>query len=561
MSSDLFSGKALREIRQGVRRWQQQTLKGRLSPEHSESGIPIELVYTPEDVADINYFADLGLPGEAPFVRGIYPDMYRGRLFTVRQIAGFGTPEDCNKRIKFLLDHGATGVNIVFDLPTVRGYDSDDPRAEGNCGQCGVSIDSVRDLEALFDEIPIDKISVSLVTHLPSVTVALLAMYTVMAERRGISLADLAGTTQNDFLMETTIGSAPEILPPQHSFRLQCDVVEFCSRNLPRWNSISFNGYNLREAGSDAVTEVGVAIANARATATELNRRGLPIDSFAPRLSFFWDLCDDFFEEIAKCRASRFVWYKVVNEELGAQELRSMWMRFHVQTSGISLTMVEPFNNIARSAFQGLAAVLGGAQSVHIDSYDEAYSAPTEEAALLSVRTQQIIQTETGVVNTVDPLAGSYFVEYLTREMATRIMECMHNIDTRGGIVAAVTSGWLHREISDYAYRQQKALRNCQRKKVGLNYCPSDESKKPQITVFTYPETERKQKEKLVRLRQERDEKRLRAALKRLRKACDSGENVMPCAIEAARAEATLGEIEQVFREHFGLWQSPLTAF
>jgi len=554
----IFSSEALDQIKGCLATWKKQTLKQNIPPATTESGVPIELVYTPVDIGEMDYLEDVGLPGEAPFVRGIYPNMYRGRLFTIRQLAGFGSPEDCNKRIRYLLEHGATGVNIVFDLPTIRGYDSDDSRAEGNVGQCGVSIDSLRDIEALFENVPIDKISVSLVTHLPSVTVAILAMYLAMAEKRGIPFTDLAGTTQNDFLMETTIGSAPEIIPPRHSFRLQCDVVEFCSKNLPRWNSISYNGYNLREAGTDAVAEVAIAIANAKATAKELLRRGLDIDSFAPRLSFFWDLCDDFFEEIAKCRASRYVWQKIAREELGARNPRSMWMRFHVQTSGISLTRVEPFNNIARAAIQGLAAVLGGAQSLHIDSYDEAYSAPTEEAALVSLRTQQIIQVETGVVNTVDPLGGSYYVEYLTRELAARIQEYIQKIENEGGIVRAVETGWLHREIADFAYTQQRALENGQKRKVGLNYYPSKEVGKTEIAVFTYPETEKRQKEKLAKLKQERDGELVKRALRRLEEACASGENVMPYAVEAAKAEATLGEITQVFRDHFGLWQFPL---
>ncbi|MCL4515222.1 MAG: methylmalonyl-CoA mutase family protein [Firmicutes bacterium] len=525
---------------------------------YTESGIPVKLLYAPEDIAGYDYEKEIGFPGKPPFVRGVYPNMYRGRLFTVRQLAGFGAPEDCNERIKFLLRHGATGVNIVFDLPTVRGYDSDSPEAEGNVGACGVAIDSLEDMERLFQDVPIDQVSASVVTHLPSTTVVLMAMYMVMAENRGISFDKLSGTNQNDFIMETTVGSGPEILPPQASFRLQCDAIEFATKNLPRWNPVSYNGYNLREAGTNAVQEVAVAIANAIATAEELIRRGLPVDSFARRMSFFWDLCNDFFEEIAKCRASRKVFHEVMKERFHAQDERSCHMRFHVQTAGITLTAVEPFNNVARSAIQGLAAIFGGAQSLHIDSYDEAYSAPTEQAALISLRTQQILQVETNVVNTVDPLAGSYFVEYLTMEMARRIRDYVAEIEKRGGLVACVESGWLHREISNYAYQQQKAIESGERKIVGVNYLKADHAHSGEIEVFRYPDTEERQKAKLRALRERRDGKRLAEAMISLRTGCKTNENIMPHVMEAVRANATLGEIEKVFREEFGLWQFPL---
>ncbi|GAW92960.1 acyl-CoA mutase large subunit family protein [Calderihabitans maritimus] len=556
----LFNEKALELIKKEMVRWENEILKDKGGDEDyfTESGIPIKLLYTPVDISELDYLQDIGFSGDEPYVRGVYPNMYRGRLFTVRQLAGFGGPEDCNKRIKFLLDHGATGVNIVFDLPTIRGYNSSDPEAEGNVGQCGVAIDSLEDMEALFDGVPVDEISVSLVTHLPSVSVALLAMYVVMAEKRGIPLEKLAGTTQNDFLMETTIGSAPEILPPRHSFRFQCDVVEYAARNLPRWNSISYNGYNLREAGTNAVQEVAIAIANAIATAEELVRRGLPVDSFARRMSFFWDLCNDFFEEIAKCRASRRVFYKVMKERFKAQNPRSLLMRFHVQTAGITLTKVEPLNNIARSAIQALAAILGGAQSLHVDSFDEAYSAPTEEAALVSLRTQQILQTETNIVNTVDPLAGSYYVEYLTNEMEKRIFEYIEEIERRGGIVAVTESGWLHREISNYAYEQQKAIETGKKKIVGVNYMRS-EQQEPEIEVFRYPETEQKQKAKLEALMKKRDNAKVKECLEVVREKLKTQENIMPYVIEAVKVNATLGEIEEVFRQEFGLWQFPLT--
>jgi methylmalonyl-CoA mutase N-terminal domain/subunit len=493
----LFRKEVIKKIKLCERRWEEEYLRpeGKESEEPylTSSGIPIKPLYSPADIEEFDYRRDLGFPGTEPFTRGIYPTMYRGRP------SGFGGPEDCNNRLKFLLKQGASGINIVFDLPTIRGYDSEDPEAEGNVGQCGVTIDSIEDMHTLFAGIPIDTISVSLVTHLPSVTTILLAMYLVMAEERGIRWEKLAGTSQNDFLMETTIGSAPEIMPPQDSFRLQCDVIEFVTGRLPRWNPISYNGYNLREAGTNAVQEVAVAISNAIHTIEELRKRGLDVDAFAPRLSFFWDLCNDFFEEIAKCRASRRVWYKIMKEHFGAKNQRSMWMRFHVQTSGVSLTAIEPLNNIARSTIQGLAGVLGGAQSLHIDSYDEAYSVPTEMAALVSLRTQQIIQAETNVTNVVDPLGGSYYMENLTDQMEQRIYEYMEKIKSSGGLIKAVDTGWLHREIADQAYEYQKATEDATSKIVGVNYYPSDEVQRP-IEVFKYPNTEEKQRAKLKEL-------------------------------------------------------------
>ncbi len=556
----LFNPKAINQIQGATEKWQKETLrdKGGNETYETESGIPIKLLYTPETQAECDYLGEIGYPGEAPYVRGVYPNMYRGRLFTVRQLAGFGAPEDCNERIKFLLKHGATGVNIVFDLPTVRGYDSDDPEAEGNVGACGVAIDSLQDMERLFRGVPIDRISASVVTHLPSTTVVLLSMYMAMAEKRGIPFEKLSGTNQNDFIMETAVGSGPEIIPPQHSFRLQCDAIEYAAKFLPRWNPVSYNGYNLREAGTNAVQEVAVGIANAIATAEELIRRGLPVDSFARRMSFFWDLCNDFFEEIAKCRASRKVFYEVMKSRFAAQDERSCLMRFHVQTAGITLSKVEPLNNIARSAIQALAAILGGAQSLHVDSYDEAYSAPTEQAALISLRTQQILQNETNVTNTVDPLAGSYYVEDLTTEMSRRITDYIEQIEKRGGLVKCVESGWLHREISNYAYQQQKDIESGKRKIVGVNHMKSENVSEGQIEVFRYPETEKRQQEKLSELRKNRDNERLADCLRTLAAKCNSSENIMPYVMAAVKADATLGEIEEVFRQEFGLWQFPL---
>lgn len=558
----LFSDESIKTMEESYQYWFNNSL--READRESEgtcfthSGIPVKLLFTPADIKEFDYQEDLGFSGEEPFVRGVYPNMYRGRLFTVRQLAGLGAPEDCNLRIKYLLAHGATGVNILFDLPTIRGYNSDDPEAEGNVGACGAAVDSIWDIDAFFKDIDLGEVSTSIVTHLPSTSVVIPGMYFAVAEQRGIPLTNVAGTCQNDFIMETCVGSAPEILPPATSFRLQCDVVEWICKNVPRWNPISYNGYNLREAGTDAVQEVAIAISNFIATAEELISRGMSIDDFAPRVSFFWDIHNDFFEEIAKCRASRKVWHKLLKERFGAKNKKSLLMRYHVQTAGVTLPATEPYNNIARSAIQGLAAVFGGCQSLHIDSYDEAYSAPTEEAALVSLRSQQIIQVETGIVNTVDPLAGSYYVEYLTNEMVNRIEAYIKKIEDMGGLVAAVESGWLHREISSYNMKYQKAIETGEYKVVGVNYMRAEESAAADIDVFEYPETYSRQKAKLDRLRAERDEEKVKECMDILREKCHSDENLYPYTIEAVKNLVTLGEIEELFREEFGLWSFPL---
>ena len=525
----------------------------------THSKIPVKLQYTPADIQNMDYLHDIGFSGRAPYVRGVYPNMYRGRLFTVRQLAGLGAPEDCNKRIKYLLKHGATGISILFDLPTIRGYNSDDPKAEGHVGACGAAVDSIKDMDAFFKDIDQSKVSTSIVTHLPSTSIVIPGMYFAIAEQRGALLKDVAGTCQNDFIMETCVGSGPETLPPAASFRLQCDVVEWICKNAPRWNPISYNGYNLREAGTDAVLEVAIALSNAIATAEELIERGMDIDDFAPRMSFFWDLHNDFFEEVAKCRASRKVFYKIMKNRFKAKNKKSMLMRFHVQTAGVTLPAIEPYNNIARSAIQGLAAVLGGCQSLHIDSFDEAYSAPTEEAALISLRTQQIIQAETGVVNTADPLAGSYYVESLTYQMAEQIEAKIQEIEDMGGLVKAVESGWLHRLISTYNFKHQKAIESGEYKLVGVNYMAAENKEGSRdIEVFEYPETASRQKAKLEKLRQERDAAKVESCLNILREKCHSKENLYPYTIDAVKNFVTLGEIEEVFREEFGLWAFPL---
>jgi methylmalonyl-CoA mutase N-terminal domain/subunit len=558
----LFSVEHVQQIKDNYQDWFNNSLRDTDRETEGKyfthSGIPIKLIHTPADVEQINYLEDIGFSGHPPYLRGVYPNMYRGRLFTVRQLAGLGAPEDCNERVCYLLDHGATGISILFDLPTVRGYNSDDPEAEGNVGACGAAVDCIWDMDAFFKDIDLGTASTNIVTHLPSTSLVIPAMYFAVAEHRGTPWTDVAGTCQNDFIMETCVGSAPEILPPKASFRMQCDVIEWICKNIPRWNPVSYNGYNLREAGTNAIGEVAVAIANAVATAEELIRRGMNIDDFAPRMSFFWDLHNDFFEEIAKCRASRKVWYKLMKERFGAKKAKSMLMRFHVQTAGVTLPATEPLNNVARSTLQGMAAVLGGCQSLHIDSYDEAYSAPTEEAALISLRTQQIIQAESGVCSTVDPLAGSYYVEYLTDQMCRRIFDYIKKIEDMGGLVKAVEDGWLHREISNYNLEYQKKIESGEIKIVGVNYQTSKETETAPIEVYEYPETFTRQKTKLDKLRKERSAQKVKESLEILRDKCHSEENLMPYCLDAVKNLVTLGEIEELFREEFGLWAFPL---
>lgn len=520
------------------------------------SGIPVAPLYTPADIADTDYLRDLGFPGKEPYTRGVYPTMYRGRVWTVRQLAGYGTPEETNRRTRLLLEQGATGVNLVFDYPTLRGYDSDEPMAEADAGCGGVAIDSVHDMEAVFEDIPIEKVSVSLVTCNPSIAISLLGMYFAAAEKRGLSLSSLSGTTQNDFLMETAITNAPQVIPPKYAFKLSCDIVEFCTKHAPKWNPVSYTGYNYREAGVTAIQEVAFVLSNAIAYSEEMVRRGWQVDSFAPRLSFFFSAHNDFFEEIAKYRAARRLWYKIMKDRFKAENPRSYTLRFHVQTAGVSLTAQQPLNNISRAAYQGLAAVLGGAQSVHVDAYDEALCIPTEQAALVALRTQQILQFETNVVNTIDPLGGSYYVEYLTNEMERRVSEYMARIETMGGIVLATERGWLHKEIANSAHEYQAALESGELKMVGVNCFRMKEE--PPIEIFRISGTVEKQQAKLERLRKERNEAWTRACLDKLRQKCHSGENLMPLVLEAVKAEATLGEITNVFRQEFGAWKMPL---
>ncbi len=535
----------------------ENALGGSLSQDYrTTSGIPVKAFYTPADVAGLDAVQDLGLPGQPPYTRGVHRDMYRGRLWTIRQLAGFGTPEETNGRFRMLLDQGATGINCVFDFVTNRGFSSDHPLAEGDVGQGGVAIDCLDDMRRLFDGIPIEDVSVSLVLSNPVGAGAIFAAFLAMAQERGIPWDKLRGTLQNDFLMETVVLTAPNILEPAFSLKLSVDVVEFCTEHLPQWNPISFAGYNYREAGADAVQEAALVIAHALAVAQEMVRRGHPIDSFAPRLSSFFTADNDLFEEVAKYRAARRVYHRLFQERFKPQDPRSSRLRFHVQTSGSALTAQQPLNNVTRAAYHALAAVLGGAQSLHVSAYDEALCLPSEAAALTALRTQQVLVHETGVTRTADPLAGSYYVEQLTNEVEQRILAYLKQMDDLGGLVRAVESGWVHRELMGTSYDRELATTSGERKVVGVN-CFTDDVPL-EIELFRFPSALEQQRATLERLRAERDKGQTEAALERLRQAVLADENTMPHLVAAVRAGASVGECCDVFRALHGGWHQPL---
>ncbi|MGD9279803.1 MAG: methylmalonyl-CoA mutase family protein [Desulfobacterales bacterium] len=525
--------------------------------EQSASGIPIKSLYTPEDISDLDYHRQIGFPGKEPFVRGVYPSMYRGRSWTIRQLAGFGPAEETNRRYKFLLEQGATGINGVFDYPTLRGFDSTDPVARADAGRGGVAIDTLADMQMLFDGIPIETISTSLVTCQPICNISVQSMYFAHAQLSNIPLDRLAGTSQNDFLMETAVTVAPEVLPPSCSFKLSCDAIEYCSRHVPRWNPVSFSGYNYRESGCTAIQEIAFVISNAVASCEELLRRGLEIDRFAPRLSFFLSAHNDFFEEIAKYRAARRIWCRIMKERFAAQNPNSLKFRYHVQTAGVALTAQQPLNNIARAAYHGLAAVLGGAQSLHIDGYDEALCTPTELSALTALRTNQILQLETGVTRTIDPLGGSYFVESLTNQLEERILELLEEIEQMGGVVRAVETGWIHKAISDAAYEYQQAIESGKMPIVGLNCQQVAEEKLP-MDLFEVPETLRIQEEKLERIKKERNSDQARRALDAIVHCCHEDGNLMEVIVDSVKSYVTLGEISRTLKDCYGTWNMPL---
>ena len=558
----LYNSEALETLRHDFDRWKNTEVPEkdrkawRVTP-HTIIGsdIPRELLYTPLSIPDFDYAEDLGNSGVQPFTRGIHANMYRGRDFTMRQLTGFGQAEDTNQRIKFMLDHGASGLNIVFDLPTIQMYDSTNPVSRGQVGMCGVAIDSVEDMDLLFKDIPLDKVTVSIVTHYPSNTAILFPMYLALAERRGIPWDTLRGSVQNDTTLEEAVRSGLEYIPPRDCFRLQCDNIEFIRQNVPKWDPITYNGYNLREFGASGVTEMAVAIANGIETIEEILRRGHDADWVAPRLAFFWSVASDFFEEVARLRAVRRLWHKIIKYRFNGKNARSMWMRYHVQTSGVSLARQEPMNNVVRAAYHALSAVLGGAQSLHVDSYDEAYAAPSEEAALLSLRTQQVIEAETGVTEVVDPLGGSFYVEALTDDIEARVLDELDKIERLGGYVASIESGWLQGRIADYFSREQSRIERGEIKLVGVNYHKAS-SEAPPISVFRYPkDVEEKQKARLVKLKKTRDNEKVNSALTALLEACKRGGNIVPYTLACARADCSEGEMFEVFKRAYGLWK------
>jgi methylmalonyl-CoA mutase, N-terminal domain len=517
----------------------------------------------PEDApgpwAGFDPLRDVGFPGEPPFTRGVHPTGYRTRLWTMRMFAGFGAAEDTNRRFKALLAAGQTGLSIAYDMPTLYGYDTDDPEADGEFGTCGVAVSSLADMEVLLDGIPLDRVSTSMTINSPAAPIW--AMYIAAAEKRGFPRATLEGTLQNDILKEY-IAQKEYLFPPEPSLRLVTDTIEFGTREMPRWNTISISGYHIREAGSTAVQELAFTIADGMAYVEEALKRGLRVDEFAPRLSFFFNSHSDFFEEIAKFRAARRIWWKLMTQRYRAENERSTWMRFHTQTAGVSLTAQQPLNNLTRVAIQALAAVLGGSQSLHTDAYDEAWAVPSEKAALLALRQQQVIAAETGVTNTVDPLGGSWFVESLTNEVERQVWAYLDEIDRLGGMVSAVASGYPQKEVADAAYRFQREFDDGEREIVGVNtYADPDERVEiPLLEVSA--ESRTRHLERLARTRRERDPEKVANALARLRDLAgrpgSSEANLMPALIDAANAYATLGEMCGVFRAVFGEYREPV---
>jgi len=512
------------------------------------SNVPVNRVYTPLDQKAFDYTAKLGLPGEFPYTRGVQPTMYRGRLWTMRQYAGFGTAEESNARYKYLLEQGQTGLSVAFDLPTQIGYDSDHPLSEGEVGKVGVAIDSLADMEVLFDGIPLDKVSTSMTINAPAAV--LLAMYIAVAEKQGVAPEALNGTIQNDILKEY-IARGTYIFPPAPSMRLITDIFEYCSKHVPNWNTISISGYHIREAGATAVQEVAFTLADGIAYVEAAIRAGLDVDEFAPRLSFFFNAHNDLFEEVAKFRAARRVWAHIMRDRFGAKNPKSWMLRFHTQTGGSTLTAQQPDNNIIRVTLQALAAVLGGTQSLHTNSRDEALALPTEEAVRIALRTQQIIAYESGVAETVDPLAGSYYVESLTDRIEKEVFQYIKRIDDLGGAVKAIEQGYIQQEIQDSAYAWQMDVEKGERIIVGLNKFQIKEDP-PKGLLRVDPAVGERQKQKLVALRAGRDQKAVDSALASLRCAARGTDNLMPPILEAVRAYATLGEICGVLREEFG---------
>jgi methylmalonyl-CoA mutase N-terminal domain/subunit len=516
------------------------------------SGRPIERLYRPDDVADVDYERDLADPGQFPFTRGIHETMYRGRLWTMRQFAGFGTASQTNERFKYLLAHGGSGLSVAFDLPTLMGRDPDHPLSLGEVGKCGVAVSSLEDMETLFDGIPLDGVTTSMTINSPAAM--LLAFYILVGEKQGVGEERLAGTIQNDILKEF-IAQKEYIYPPRPSMRIIVDMIRYCAERMPKWNTISISGYHIREAGATAAQELAFTLRDGIEYVQWCVDAGMDVDSFAPRLSFFFNSHSDFFEEVAKFRAARRIWARTMKERFGAQNPRSWMLRFHTQTAGVSLTAQQPYNNVVRTALQALAGVLGGTQSLHTNSLDEALSLPTEEAATIALRTQQVIAHESGVTNTVDPLGGSWLVEKLTGEIEAEALDYFRRIDALGGMVTAVERGFPQREIQEAAFRFQREVELKERVVVGVNEYVMDE--KPVPILYIHETVEKEHVARVAALRERRDESAARRALDNLKDAAEGRDNLMPPIIEASRAYATLGEMCDALREVFGEYEEP----
>ncbi|MCX9025975.1 MAG: methylmalonyl-CoA mutase family protein [Candidatus Methanoperedens sp.] len=559
----VFAEEKLKKIGEKARVWESTTLKKVVEkvPESKQafttiSGIPIKRVYTSTDIAKMDYAEDLGFPGEFPYTRNIYPTGYRGRIWTMRQYAGFGSAEETNARYKFLLSQGQTGLSVAFDLPTQLGYDSDDAKALGEVGKVGVSINSLEDMEILFNGIPLDRVSTSMTVNAPAAI--LLAMYILIGEKQNVTADKLTGTIQNDIFKEY-IARGNFIYPPEPSIRIAADILEYCQEFMPKWNSISISGYHMREAGSNATQELAFTIASGMAYVEAALERGLNIDDFAPCLSFFFNSHNDFFEEISKFRAARRIWARIMKEKYGAKNPASWMLRFHTQTAGSSLTAQQPENNIVRTTIQGLAAVLGGTQSLHTNSMDEAYALPTEKAVRISLRTQQIIAYESGVINTIDPLAGSYFIESLTSELEERAMKYIGTIESLGsgewkmlsGMIKGIETGYFQREIADASYMYQKEVERKERMVVGVNQFTVDEKRSIE-TLKIDEAVQKKQIEGLKKLRLKRDARKVEETLEELKKVAQREGNLMYPLLECVKCYSTVGEICNVLRSIYG---------
>ena len=517
------------------------------------SDLEVPDVLTPADVK-LDYMNDLGLPGEYPFTRGVQPTMYRSRLWTMRMFAGFGTPEQTNTRFKYLLAQGQTGLSTAFDFPTLMGYDSDSPRSLGEVGMCGVAVDTLRDMEVLFDGIPLDQVTTSMTINGPAIV--LLAFYVALADKRGISRKRIGGTVQNDCLKEF-IAQHAWLVPPRPAMRIVTDMIQFCSTEVPRWNTVSISGYHIREAGATAAQELAFTLSDGLGYVESCLQRGMDVDSFAPRLSFFFDVHNDFFEEIAKFRAARRLWARFMKERYGAKKAESMKLRTHAQTAGVSLTAQQPYNNVVRVALQAMAAVLGGTQSLHTNSLDETYALPTEESVTIALRTQQIIAHESGAANMIDPLGGSYFVEWMTDKLEAEALEYIKRIDEMGGMVDAIEKGYPQREIAASAYRFQREVDAGERVMVGVNKFESEGEARAIPLLRIDEQVQRTQVQNLAKVKAERDADKVRSALAAVREAARGKDNLMPPIIGAASAYCTEQEICDVLREVMGTYSDP----